>query len=188
MQKAAQTVRIIGGRWRSRRISFANLTGLRPTQDRIRETLFNWLQLYVPQAKCLDLFAGSGVLGFEALSRGADYVCFVDQHAQVIADLEKNARLLAAEPQQYTILHAEFPKQLSVLPVQPFDIIFLDPPFGKGLLPLCIEWLHQSNYWRAGTWIYIEREIDSQLNLPANWLVHRHQQTRSLIYEIICCQ
>ncbi len=183
----AQKVRIIGGRWRSRRIAFADIPGLRPTQDRIRETLFNWLQPCLSQAKCLDLFAGSGVLGFEALSRGADYVCFVDQHPQVITDLKTNAHALNVDPQQYSIVRAAFPKQIPILPVHPFDIIFLDPPFGEGLLPLCIEWLSKSHYCRAGTWIYIERELDSRINLPIHWRTHRHQQTKSLIYELIHC-
>ncbi len=187
MNKLTHTVRIIGGRWRSRRLHFSNLTGLRPTQDRIRETLFNWLAPHLPGANCLDLFAGTGALGFEALSRGAPYTCFVDNQREALADLEKNAFSLGVNPEQFRVIRGDFPYHMPILPGHPFKIIFLDPPFGKNLLEPCIEWLHASIYWQPGSWIYIEREINNPLSLPSGWEIYREQKTKRLIYQLVKC-
>ena len=122
-------LRIIGGRWRGRRISFPDVIGLRPSGDRIRETLFNWLQNTIHDAVCLDLFSGSGILGFEALSRGSAQVTFVDQHPVVIKHLQGVSELLAID--EVRIIRADVPssslqKQLSGTQ---YNLVFLDPPF-----------------------------------------------------------
>lgn len=178
-------IRIIGGKWRSRLIYFADIEGLRPSQDRIRETLFNWLAPYIEGSQCLDLFAGSGVLGFEALSRGAEFVCFVDRHSKVLIELQKNAEQLSIDQQNYAVLYGVCPQQMPPLPGSPFDIIFLDPPFHQQLLSRTIDWLLQNNAIHKNSWIYIEMEKNCQLELPEHWQIHRQKETTSLIYQLI---
>ena len=123
-----QKLRIIGGQWRSRQISFAATPGLRPTGDRIRETLFNWLAPNVPGAQCLDLFAGSGALGFEAVSRGAASCIALELHRAAASQLRDNKRNLGAN--QLTILEADAMQYLKHnANQQAFDFVFVDPPF-----------------------------------------------------------
>ncbi len=177
-------VRIIGGVYRSRKITFADLPGLRPTQDRIRETLFNWLAPYLSQATCLDLFAGSGVLGFEALSRGARFNCFVDQHPKVIHSLQENAKKLTIAAEYYAIIQAKVPMAMG-LPSGPFDIVFLDPPFHQNLLTPTLSWLITANLLKPGALIYIEKENDLDLKLPEGWEIYRCKQTKTLTYQLI---
>jgi 16S rRNA (guanine966-N2)-methyltransferase len=128
-------LRIIGGRWRGRKIRFLPLPGLRPTSDRIRETLFNWLMPTIKDARCLDLFAGSGALSFEALSRGAQSAVMIDQSPQVIAVLQENAALLKINTAEFYC--ATSPQGLKKLHLTPFDIVFLDPPFHQQLIAPC---------------------------------------------------
>jgi 16S rRNA (guanine966-N2)-methyltransferase len=163
---AISQVRIIGGLHRGRKLPFAELPGLRPTGDRIRETLFNWLQPVIEGARCLDLFAGSGALGIEAASRGAGEVVMVDTAGSVIRQLEKNKALLKLD--QLTIVRAEALQFLEQSP-SPFDVVFLDPPFSDDLLqPICqrldMGWLAD------GARIYLEEDISRPLpTLPAGW-------------------
>jgi 16S rRNA (guanine(966)-N(2))-methyltransferase RsmD len=128
-------VRIIGGEWRSRRISFPDHEGLRPSGDRVRETLFNWLGQDLGGQRCLDLFAGSGVLGFEALSRGAACVLMVEKSRRVCESLRRNAELLGAKNLRVLCADAlEFATAAAVDEAARFDLVFLDPPFGSNLL------------------------------------------------------
>ena len=128
-------VRIIGGEWRSRRISFPDSEGLRPSADRVRETLFNWLGQDLSGAVCLDLFAGSGALGFEAASRGAARVVMVDSSRSVCEALRRNARLLGAKNLQVQRADAlEFATAAAADATARFDVVFLDPPFASTLL------------------------------------------------------
>jgi 16S rRNA (guanine966-N2)-methyltransferase len=128
-------VRIIGGAWRSRRISFPDHGGLRPSADRVRETLFNWLGQDLGGARCLDLFAGSGALGFEALSRGAAWVDMVEKSRRVCEALRRNALLLAAKNLQVHCADAlEFATAAAADAAARYDVVFLDPPFGSTLL------------------------------------------------------
>jgi 16S rRNA (guanine966-N2)-methyltransferase len=128
-------VRIIGGDWRSRRISFPDHQGLRPSADRVRETLFNWLGQELRGLACLDLFAGSGALGFEALSRGADAVVMVESSRRVCEALRRNAELLGAKNLQLHCADAlEFATAAAGQETARFDLVFLDPPFGSTLL------------------------------------------------------
>ncbi|MEK7435789.1 MAG: 16S rRNA (guanine(966)-N(2))-methyltransferase RsmD [Pseudomonadota bacterium] len=134
MAKSNQ-VRIIGGEWRSRRIAFPDHEGLRPSADRVRETLFNWLGQDLGGQRCLDLFAGSGALGFEALSRGAASVVMVEKSRGVIAALRRNADLLTAKNLQVHCADAlEFATAAAADAAARFDLVFLDPPFGSNLL------------------------------------------------------
>ena len=128
---ASNKVRIIGGEWRSRILTFPTQEGLRPTPDRVRETLFNWLGQYLQGKTCLDLFAGSGALGFEAASRGAQQVTMIDQSAKVVAALRANAALLQAHC--ISIARADGQRWLSAN-AGVYDVIFLDPPFQSTLL------------------------------------------------------
>ncbi len=161
-------LRIIGGQWRSRRIRFVTETDIRPTPDRVRETLFNWLQQAVPGARCLDLYTGSGALGFEALSRGAAHVTFVDQDVRVIQQLHANFELLAADHAEAVCSDAFEYLQSST--AAPFDIVFVDPPYREHALAAACERLEQSGLLAATAWIYLEANAaETPPALPANW-------------------
>ena len=167
------SIRIIGGRFRGRRLRFPNATGLRPTADRLRETLFNWLQFEIEGARCLDLFAGSGALGLEALSRGAAFVRFVDQAPVVVRQLRENLGLLGVN-EQAEVVRGDAARLLRGRPEQPFDLVFLDPPYVLRTLPKLCHLLEE-NGWLADTaWIYLEQESHRPwFGLPAGWSVHR---------------
>ena len=162
-----QRLRIIGGAWRGRRIEFPNLPDLRPTPDRVRETLFNWLQGIIEGSRCLDLFAGSGALGFEAASRGATSVTMVDADLQVANHLRRQAEALGAR--QVEIVMADAHAYLTRSP-PPFDIVFLDPPFGSNLLaPLCHA-LDDHGVLTAGARVYLETAAAAGVPaMPGGW-------------------
>ena len=124
-------LRIVGGEWRGRRLSVLDQPGLRPTPDRVRETLFNWLAPLIKGAWCLDLFAGTGALGFEAASRGADRVVMIEKLANVVRVLHENRLLLDAR--QIEVIHADASPWLAGQ-AEPFNLVFLDPPFAEDLL------------------------------------------------------
>lgn len=147
-------VRIIGGQWRSRVIKFEPVLALRPTPDRVRETIFNWLSPYIFGARCLDLFAGSGALSFESLSRGAAEVFAVDSDKTVARTLSLNKASLGAE--SLSIFCNRFPFPVAW---QPFDIIFLDPPFHEGLYESALQWLIDHHLLKDNTLVYIESHM-----------------------------
>jgi len=149
------TLRIIAGQWRGRKLSFATAPGLRPTPDRVRETLFNWLQGYLHEAHCLDLFAGSGALAFEALSRGAAHVTLIEQHPAAIQQLTQNIHLLKTD--KATLIQADAFDYLDQQPY-PFDIIFLDPPFGKNYLPTLLKQITEKQLLQKNGLVYLEYE------------------------------
>jgi 16S rRNA (guanine966-N2)-methyltransferase len=175
-------VRIIAGKWRGRRLQVPEVQGLRPTPDRVRETLFNWLAPMIAGANCLDLFAGSGVLGFEALSRGAAYVEMVDQSAEVVTLLQQELSQFGADNAQ--ILRAQVPQQLPVASKQ-FDIVFLDPPYEAGLLlPIC-QYLEENAYLAESAYIYLEaRQVIKDNDLPSNWQLVKSQQAGQVFYHL----
>ena len=147
-------VRIVGGRWRGRRLAIPSGTEVRPTPDRVRETLFNWLAPCLPGARCLDLFAGTGVLGLEALSRGAAVTTFVERDAVLVRALEERVSVLAAEAR---VFHEEAVEFLSARPQRHFDVVFVDPPYATGLagvLEKLAAWL------RPGHLVYVERPVE----------------------------
>ena len=164
------SVRIIAGRWRGRRLHLAAGSTTRPTSDRIRATLFNWLMPVVEGARCLDLFAGTGALGIEALSRGAAEVWFVEQSPEVVEQLQTSLVELGAENDRVVIADA-----LSFLSGRPraFDIVFLDPPFqGTNLENLCT--LLEGGWLAPGARIYLELSRQQELPvLPSNWRLVR---------------
>lgn len=176
-------IRIIGGKWRGRKLTVPDVKDLRPTPDRVRETLFNWLMPTIAGARCLDLFAGSGVLGFEALSRGAAAVTMVDQSREVVQALEKGASILQAE--NLTIYAATVPKQLHQ-PEQPFDIVFLDPPYQADLLMPTSHYLEENNFLAANAYIYLEaKEIIKDNELPENWRITKCKQAGQVVYHLV---
>ena len=147
-------VRIVGGRWRGRRLVIPSGTEVRPTPDRVRETLFNWLAPSLPGAQCLDLFAGTGVLGLEALSRGAAGSTFVEHDPVLVRALEDRISALAAEAR---VFHEEALEFLASRPRRPFDIVFVDPPYATGLAQV----LEELAAWLAsGHLVYVERPVE----------------------------
>ena len=162
-------LRIVGGTWRGRRLRFPPSPGIRPTPDRVRETLFNWLAPHVLDARCLDLFAGSGALGLEALSRGAAHVTFVEQDVRAARAIE--ACLLLWDPAhhddwQLAGVDARFFLAGSA---QPFDIVFLDPPFGSGLLEAACGQLERSGWLAPHARIYLECPAGAEPVVPVGW-------------------
>jgi len=178
-----QRLRIIGGAWRGRKLGFPDLPGLRPTPDRVRETLFNWLRDIVPGARCLDLFAGSGALGFEALSRGADQAVLVDSHPAVIAELNRHLQTLKARGAK--VVQADALAYLQG-PPRPFDVVFLDPPFDSGLLSPCLALLAEQDWVAAPGWLYLEADRRTPLPpLPPAWQVLRHKEAGQVGYYLL---
>ena len=156
MAKSTQNkgVRIISGKWRSRRLAVLDVPGLRPSGDRLRETLFNWLQAELAGATCLDLFAGSGALGFEAASRGAARVLMLENNQQAVAQLQKNIQTLKAE--NITVMQVNTLTWLDQPAAQAFDIIFLDPPFSNNWQHLVLQKLLTNKLLKPGGIIYVE--------------------------------
>jgi len=164
-------VRIISGRWRGRKIPLADATAIRPTPDRVRETLFNWLAPDIAESRCLDLYAGSGVLGLEALSRGAGEVVFVDQLPAVTRQLATLLETL--EVGHCLVCQADAERYLGNTP-SPFDIVFLDPPFGTGLAKLCK--LLAGGWLAPGARVYLELNRKEPLpDLPPDWRLLREK-------------
>ncbi|MEJ2481206.1 MAG: 16S rRNA (guanine(966)-N(2))-methyltransferase RsmD [Acidihalobacter sp.] len=177
---AANQLRIIGGEWRGRRLRFPDAAGLRPTADRVRETLFNWLQGRVHGCRCLDLFAGSGALGFEAASRGAAEVVMVEAASRVAEALRNNANLLGADAVRVEARRADAFLQA---PAHPFDVVFLDPPFGKGLLETALRGLAQGGWLNPDARLYIECEAElGEPELPAGYAIVRRGRAGQVAY------
>jgi 16S rRNA (guanine966-N2)-methyltransferase len=178
---APHRLRIIGGRWRGSRIVFPPLAAIRPSPDRVRETLFNWLQQPIVGARCLDLFAGSGALGLEALSRGAAHVTFVDREPQIGRHLSQTLDRLGSR--DATVVVDDAQRFLSRAP-QPFDIVFLDPPFDSGVLEQVGARLQG---WLApGAHIYVECPADRSLaTMPVQWQVQRTKRAGQVGYHLL---
>jgi 16S rRNA (guanine966-N2)-methyltransferase len=162
------SVRIIGGGWRGRRVNFPDVPGLRPTPDRVRETLFNWLQHAVAGARCLDLFAGSGALGLEALSRGATTLVFVEQAVAAARALQEQLIRFGASPKA-RVVEMGAARYLRT-PAPAFDIVFLDPPYGRDALAEYIPMLDAGNWLNVGGLVYLESEKTAGVPaLPPHW-------------------
>jgi len=166
-------VQIIGGRWRRTLFPVANADGFRPTGSRVRETLFNWLTPYIHGARCLDLFAGTGSLGLEALSRGAQFVQFIDNNTQTLQALRGNLNKLNAAPTEFQIDRHDALKYLPQLHTKSVDIVFLDPPFQSQLWQPSIDLLSASKALSNDAIIYVERPRETKINAPAHWHEHR---------------
>jgi 16S rRNA (guanine966-N2)-methyltransferase len=178
----ARVLRIIGGTWRGRKLRFPAAELIRPTPDRVRETLFNWLGARVAGARCLDLFAGSGALGLEALSRGAAHLTFVESNSAAVRALR--ARLEEWGAQGATVEHGDALRYLAGEP-QPFDVAFLDPPFAAQLLAAAAALLEERGWLRSGALIYVECAARSPLpRLPAGWAPLRAKQAGEVGYHL----
>ena len=161
--RGSNTLRIIGGEWRSRKLQFIDAPGLRPTPDRIRETLFNWLQGKTHNANCLDLFAGSGALGLEALSRGAKNVVFIEKNAVIANKLKENLALLKADA-AVIISDALSYINNETKAKEVFDVIFLDPPYRLGLIEKSLSDLIEKKLLNESTLIYLEHEEEESFD------------------------
>lgn len=174
-------VRIIGGIWRSRRLRFPASAGLRPTPDRVRETVFNWLMPALPGARCLDLFAGSGAFGFESVSRGAAQAVLVEKQIEAVEALRENSVRLKAETLE--IVHADAMQWLQD-PGQSFDIIFLDPPYASNLLGVCIGLLEAKAWVKPNGLVYLETPKSEAPLLPHNWQLLRSKTAGQVGYHL----
>jgi len=181
MKQVPGRLRIIGGEWRSRRIPFADFAGVRPTPDRVRETVFNWLQGTIAGARCLDLFAGSGAFGFEARSRGAAEVVLVDQDLRVIQMLQRNIDQLQAAHMEPVWTDAI--DYLLRGKQQVFDIVFLDPPY-RDDLNLWFQRLVNSGIVVATAPVYLEAACHYKLQLPQGWCLSHSKTTGQVGYHL----
>jgi 16S rRNA (guanine966-N2)-methyltransferase len=177
------SVRIIGGGWRGRRVNFPDIPGLRPTPDRVRETLFNWLQHAVAGARCLDLFAGSGALGLEALSRGAREVVFVEQAVAAARVLQEQLIRFGAD-RKGRVVEMGATRYLRAA-AQPFDIVFLDPPFGRDALAEYVPMLDAGNWLNGGGLVYLENEKKAGVpELPPHWELLKSKSAGEVGYHL----
>lgn len=174
------SVRIIAGHLRGSRLPVPDRPGLRPTSERVRETLFNWLQPHLPGARVLDLFAGTGALGFEAASRGAGEVLLVERDPDLARSLREQAARLKVD--QVRVLAEDAIGWLGRSPGQAFDLVFLDPPFATTLWQPAAAALAP---WLApGALIYVECPCNVAPSLPAGWVLHREGHTRDVHYAL----
>jgi 16S rRNA (guanine966-N2)-methyltransferase len=177
-------VRIIGGRWRGRKLTFTPADGLRPTGDRIRETLFNWLAPYIAGARCADLFAGSGALGLEALSRKAAHCDFVDNSRAAITQIAEHLETLAAR--DLGTCHQVSAQQFLLEAREPYDIVFIDPPFANALVAPVAALLAQTSLLADDALIYIEMAaVEPAPELPSGWSVHREKKSGGVAYRLL---
>ena len=168
-------IRIIGGKWRSRKLNVITASGLRPTPDRVRETLFNWVQEKIVGAKCLDLFSGTGILSFEALSRGASSATMIESNPTIVGYLRETAQILGSESHYIECADA---LSWSEKCTKKFDIIFLDPPFNQGYVEKCCQIILQQSLLSSEGIIYIESE--KSINLPSVFKINKVIQTKQL--------
>ncbi|MCH8070999.1 MAG: 16S rRNA (guanine(966)-N(2))-methyltransferase RsmD [Proteobacteria bacterium] len=176
-------LRIVAGKWRSRLLPVADEPGLRPTPERIRETLFNWLALSIEGSRCLDLFAGTGALGLEALSRGAAEVVFVENSARAAALLKESADRLGANGAR---IHKADAIGYLRGDHKPFDIVFLDPPFAADLLGDLCRLLDEGSWLAEGARIYLEQARERPWpRLPDGWTIINDKTAGQVRYALV---
>ena len=179
----ASSIRIIGGEWRSRKLTVPDAQGLRPTPDRVRETLFNWLAPTIQGARVLDAFTGSGALFLEALSRGASTGVAIDANTNAVNNLRRNLAVLQCDDAE--VLRVDSLQYLSNKTEQGFDIVLLDPPFHQDLLLSACQLLEDNNWLNKDAWIYTESEqAPSSLGVPSSWRLHREKHTGQVHYAL----
>lgn len=185
--------RIIGGQWRSRRLNFPAIEGLRPTTDRVRETVFNWLNAEIQGAHVLDVFSGSGALGLEALSRGATSLLALEKDKQAAKALQSNSDMLTSGSQDTKLVNIQHTDALTFLAhlkisaskKDSFDLVFLDPPFRKGLLEDTLDLLDQHPSLQKGALIYIEREKElPSISIPSGWKRLKEKVAGQVLYQL----
>ena len=174
-------VRIIGGQWRNTRLPVPILPGLRPSSDRVRETLFNWLMPRLGGARVLDVFAGSGALGLEAVSRGAAHATLIERDPQLAANLTAVVAKLKAES-RVQVVQSDALRWLQSAPPAQADIAFVDPPFAAGLWESTLAQLPR--HLAADAWLYVESPEGQAPRLPAEWLLHREGGTREVRFAL----
>ena len=180
---ATGAIRIIAGQWRGRKLPVLDVEGLRPTTDRTKETVFNWLAPYLAETNCLDAFAGAGSLGFEALSRYASHCTFVELDKQAAKQILANRDLLKLSAQAADVRHGSLFQQH--LPEASYDVVFVDPPFNRGLAQQAIDWLNQSGCLKPEALVYVECELTAMpLNLPGGWQLLKQKQTQQFSYQL----
>ncbi|WNK20740.1 16S rRNA (guanine(966)-N(2))-methyltransferase RsmD [Halomonas piscis] len=165
-------LRVIGGEFRRRQLPVPDRPGLRPTPDRVRETLFNWLGQRLDGERVLDAFAGTGALGIEALSRGAAQVTFIEQDSRAATQLERNLATLKADGGRVLSTDARAFLEAGNAG-EPFDLVLLDPPFHQGWVSACCADLERGGWLAAGARIYLEAEATLMPAVPGSWLLHR---------------
>ena len=184
-RQGAGELRIIGGRWRGKKLRIADAQGLRPTPDRVRETLFNWLMGDLQDARVLDLFAGSGALGLEALSRGAGHVVLVERAAPVAGLLRQHLADMSVEREAEVRNTDALAWLRAGNRGEPFDVVFLDPPYDLDLLPDATALLASGGWLAPSAWVYLERRsTDVPPVLPDGWRLHRGKQAGQVYYEL----
>ena len=182
--RGVNRVRIVGGTHRGRKIAFPDAAGLRPTGDRLRETLFNWLAPVLPGSRCLDLFAGSGVLGIEAASRGAAEVVLVESAPRVASALRQTIDELRLG-ERVRLVEADALQWLGSAAPVPFDVVFLDPPFAAGLMADAATTLERGGWLADGALIYLERaESPGPWPVPLSWTVLRDKRAGQVSYAL----
>ena len=174
-------LRIIGGSLRGSKLIVPEAPGLRPTSDRIRETLFNWLAPVIDGARCLDAFAGTGALGIEALSRGARSVDFFERDPKLAALLRET---LVRLKQTASVQVVDAIGALAQPTSQPFDIVFLDPPFAADFWSAAAQSLESNGWLASQAWIYVEAPADRKFDLPVTWMLHRERQAGAVRFAL----
>ena len=181
----AGRLRIVAGNWRSRLLDIADVEGLRPTSERIRETLFNWLAPTIQGARCLDLFAGTGALGLEALSRGAREAVFVEQSPVAARQLETNIDIVGANAAA-KVVQGDGLRYLGNAPESLFDIVFLDPPFAADLLNETCRLLAENKLLADGGLVYLELErMQDEPSFPDGWQVLKNKTAGNVRYMLV---
>jgi 16S rRNA (guanine966-N2)-methyltransferase len=181
---SSSSVRIIGGEWRGRRLPVISLPGLRPSGDRSRETLFNWLQAYLPGADCADLFAGTGALGLEAASRGAASVILVEKNSAVVAGLDRSISQLCAT--NVRVVERDTLVWLAHAEPDSLDIVFVDPPFGEGLAARILSMLDRTGCLRQGGFAYFETAASGEgVVAGPGWSVWREKTIGAVCMQLL---
>jgi len=175
------SIRIIAGKYRGRKLPVLMAEGLRPTTDRVKETLFNWLMPYIQDANCLDCFAGAGSLGFEALSRGAKKVSLIELNKAAAKQLLANKQLLKSD--NVVICNANVLDFLRTPALNKFDLVFVDPPFRQNLISQTCALLEDA-WLTEQALIYVEMEAEGNQELPNNWLLLKEKIAGQVAYRL----
>lgn len=176
-------IRLISGKWRGKKLPVKDIEGLRPTTDRTKETLFNWLMHDINDATCLDCFSGSGSLGFEALSRFAKKVTLLERDKSVAKQLRENLTTLKVS--NANVIEGDSINYLNQVATEQYNIVFIDPPFHKNLVQPCCDALQSNEYLASDALIYIEREVDlKSLKLPSTWTLLKEKSTGQVTYQL----
>ena len=181
--KTPGDVRVISGKWRGRKLPVYNAEGLRPTPDRVKETLFNWLMQHIDGAVVLDCFAGSGSLAIEALSRHADFASLIERDRKLATHLSQNLQRLNCSNAE--IINQDCLTVLAKNATKQYDIVFIDPPFHKNLAIACCQALETNGWLADNAFIYVEVEKELAVQrIPSNWLLIKQQQAGQLAYRL----